>query len=439
MHYIDETSMRHLVIRNIGPVKEVDVELKRFNLFIGPQSSGKSTIAKILSTCSWVEKEVATTMDEHAVPDKTAFIALMVEFHKMTDYFSEESEILFETDIVIISLKGEEFSVKLKNQELYRREKICYIPSERNSVTLPELQGFEFGQTNLRSFLFDWYNAREFYGKDNKSDILNLGVRYFYDPNQLKYKDRIEHVNGKTYQIPLGSASSGLQSVVPLQIMLQYYSDQYFNTFANRTSFDSDVKTRLIQARIIDKYVLSVAYPGFDYNRRDELIREQNTRIHEGNPEALELLNKYRTELDRLTVPISTSFIVEEPEQNLFPQTQVDLLYYLLSVISHDRDHQLVMTTHSPYVLFALNNCMLAHLVKDKLDEEATSKVESARYALNPENVSVWSIKDGFLRNDKDEPNMTIQDKRGLVRKNYFNEVMRHVMGDFNMLLEYDD
>ena len=34
---------------------------------------------------------------------------------------------------------------------------------------------------------------------------------------------------------------------------------------------------------------------------------------------------------------------------------------------------------------------------------------------------------------------MTIQDKRGLIRKNYFNEVMRHVMGDFNMLLEYDD
>ena len=43
------------------------------------------------------------------------------------------------------------------------------------------------------------------------------------------------------------------------------------------------------------------------------------------------------------------------------------------------------------------------------------------------------------MRNDKNEPHKTIQDKRGLIRKNYFNEVMRQVMGDFNKLLEYDD
>ena len=59
--------MRRLIIRDIGPIKDVDINLKRFNFIIGPQSSGKSTIAKILSTCSWVEKEVATTMrsEEH--------------------------------------------------------------------------------------------------------------------------------------------------------------------------------------------------------------------------------------------------------------------------------------------------------------------------------------------------------------------------------------
>jgi len=51
----------------------------------------------------------------------------------------------------------------------------------------------------------------------------------------------------------------------------------------------------------------------------------------------------------------------------------------------------------------------------------------------------VWSIKDGCVRNDKGEPHKTIQDKRGLIRKNYFNEVMRQVMSDFNTLLGYDD
>jgi len=378
--------MRHLIIRNIGPIKEAEIELKRFNFIIGPQSSGKSTIAKILSTCSWVEKEVATTMDEHAVANVGAFRALMEEFHKMKDYFDENAEILYETEVIRIYLKGDIFDVKLKNQEQYHREKICYIPSERNSVTLPELQGFEFGQTNLRSFLFDWFNAREFYGKDNKTDILNLGVRYYYDPNEQKYKDRIEHINGKTYQIPLSSASSGLQSVVPLQIMLQYYSSQYFETFASKTSFDSDVKIRMIQARVIDKYVLSTLYPGFNPDDRKRLIAEVNDRIHRVDPEARRLLNLYQKESDRLTVPIRTSYIVEEPEQNLYPFTQIDLLEAIVKLCSVDKQHKCTITTHSPFILNYLNVLI-----------ERYNRGLNDRVNINPDELGVFSTNDGRL------------------------------------------
>ena len=378
--------MRHLQIRNIGPVKEADIELKRFNFIIGPQSSGKSTVAKILSTCSWIEKEATTTMNENLIADADSFVSLMEDFHKMIDYFDDDSEIEYDTDVISISLKGKEFQIRLKNQELYRREKICYIPSERNAVTLPELQGFEFGQTNLRSFLFDWYYAREFYGEENKTDILNLGVRYYYDPSEQKYKDRIEHVNGKTYKIPLGSASSGLQSVVPLQIMIQYYTNQYFSTFAEKTSFDSDIKTRIIQNRVIDKYVLSVAYPGFDPQKRNELIKEQNDRIHERNPEARALLEKYREELERLTVPVRTMFIVEEPEQNLYPFTQIDLLEAIMGLCSDGRCHGCTITTHSPFIMNYLN------VLIERYNKSIPDQVK-----LNPEELGVYSVSEGRL------------------------------------------
>ena len=32
--------MRHLIIRNFGPISEIDINLKRVNVIIGPQSSG---------------------------------------------------------------------------------------------------------------------------------------------------------------------------------------------------------------------------------------------------------------------------------------------------------------------------------------------------------------------------------------------------------------
>ena len=82
---------------------------------------------------------------------------------------------------------------------------------------------------------------------------------------------------------------------------------------------------------------------------------------------------------------------------------------------------------------------MLAYLVKDNVDEEFSKEIECLPYALNPKDVSVWSIKEGYVRNDKNEPHKTIQDDRGLIRKNYFNDVMHRVMSDFNKLLEYDD
>ena len=175
--------MKHLVIKNVGPVKDFDINLKRFNVIIGPQSSGKSTVAKILSTCEWIEKEVATTRDEKAIGGKVDFKRLVESFHKIEGYIdvAKPSFISYETDFISIRYDENDFQVILKKNADYHRQKICYIPSERNMITLPELNGFEFKMTNLRSFLFDWYRAREFYNPNNKVDILGLGVKYYYN------------------------------------------------------------------------------------------------------------------------------------------------------------------------------------------------------------------------------------------------------------------
>ena len=61
---------------------------------------------------------------------------------------------------------------------------------------------------------------------------------------------------------------------------------------------------------------------------------------------------------ENISHPHYSNIIVEEPELNLFPETQKDLIYDLLEMINSGRDH-LLMTTHSPYLLYALNNCML--------------------------------------------------------------------------------
>lgn len=200
----------------------------------------KVQLLKYLALVHGWKKEVATTLDTNAIPAAEDFVELIGDFHKMSGYFEDASEIIYETDAIALKYSNKNLNVALKSGINYSRQKICYIPAERNMVTLPELQGFEFGSTNLRSFLFDWFSARASYSPNNKSDILGLGVKYFYDKDEKKYKDRIEHINGKTYQIPLSSASSGLQSIIPLLIMLQYYSDEYYTQYSKKTSFDEN-------------------------------------------------------------------------------------------------------------------------------------------------------------------------------------------------------
>ena len=40
--------MAKITIKYVGPLKEVTLDIKRINVFMGPQSTGKSTIAKIM-------------------------------------------------------------------------------------------------------------------------------------------------------------------------------------------------------------------------------------------------------------------------------------------------------------------------------------------------------------------------------------------------------
>lgn len=347
--------MRHLVIKNIGPIKLADIELKRFNVFIGHQSSGKSTIAKVISTCNWVEKEVATTLDVNAIADGDAFKNMMESFHKMDEYFSDSSEIHFESDYIKIDYASEQLTVELKQDENYYRQKICYIPAERNMVTLPELQGFEFGTTNLRSFLFDWFNAREFYNDENKADIMGLGVKYFFDKEQKKFKDRIEHINGQTYGIPLSSASSGLQSIVPLLVMLQYYSGQYFTVASQKKSFDQDAKVIKLMPALAERYILKPYKPNHIPSESGKLLIEISTKFRGGDKKCQELMFNYQEALNRLLNPVKTTFIIEEPEQNLYPDTQLELIEKLTLLCQQERRHECTLTTHSPYIVNYFN------------------------------------------------------------------------------------
>ena len=378
--------MKHLTIVHLGPIKHVDFDIKRVNFFIGHQSSGKSTIAKVISTCEWVEKEVATSMEESAISSSTEFKDLFIKFHRMYGYFYADTKIHYESDVISVLYENEDLAINLKSKDIYQRVKILYAPAERNMITSPDLEGFEFGQTSLRSFLFDWFYARELYNEDRKINILDFDVKYFYNPNESRFKDRIEHSNGVSYNIPLYAASSGLQSVVPLQVMFDYYSDRYFDTFEHRTSFDYDAKTQSIRKKCVVEYVLKQYYPDFKGGYEPEIVADANKKIHNGDERMMILYRDYRDAFHRLTTPVRTEFIIEEPEQNLYPFAQISLLEKIVDLVSNGRGHGVTIATHSPFILNFIN-VMLMRYERQIPDKPS----------LDPFDLNVFVVQNGSI------------------------------------------
>ena len=321
--------MRKLTIKNVGPITDTaEIVFSRFCILIGPQSSGKSTIAKLMSTCLWIEKEACTSLSLNIIDSGLAFRNLVEDFHRIHGYIHPDSSyISYDSDYVSIIYDRDQFSMSFKANENYRRLKISYIPSDRNIVTMRDIEKRELEYTNFRSFLFDWLDANKHYSKDNKVSILNLGIKYYYDVNDKNRHDRIIHGNGITYDISLYDASSGIQSVVPLTVLMHYLLSDYFDNYNKEISFEQKEKNTALSWTIV-KNVLLKHFPSevTDANYKTYYNENIKRKHDQGDSDAQKILDEMRSFYHQLTKPNSISFILEEPEQNLYPNTQVELL-----------------------------------------------------------------------------------------------------------------
>lgn len=105
----------------------------------------------------------------------------------------------------------------------------------------------------------------------------------------------------------------------------------------------------------------------------------------------------------------------------------------MLGMIDLDRDN-LTITTHSPFVIYALNNCMMASVAGDKTERIGHVSFDRKSWT-DPSKVSVWELRDGYLKAPSKDRNETIQDENGLIRDNYFDRVMKRLMSDFKNLV----
>lgn len=414
-------------ILNVGPIENVKLQLNKVNIFMGEQSSGKSTISKIISFCNWVEKDVSIHQSFKNYIEKNYFIERLETFHKMKGFFNEKSEIIYTSKTIKLHYQWNNFYISWVNKFEYKRNKISYIPSERSMVILPEMEKVEFPNNYLKSFLFDWFDARKNYSKEKKLPLLDFGIEYYYSESTKE-----NHIlsNDKNYDILLPYASSGLQSITPLMVMTDHLIKNIYSDEQNLSYELDEVKAEVTQ-KLVSELVIIPLYNKdiVDKNERRKIIQELNIKLSEKDDNIMSLFEKFKEVRNNLFKTHSTNLIIEEPEQNLFPSTQKSLIYYLFDRINKDLDHNLTLTTHSPYVLYAINNCIMASIIFNKITENEKSKLLCYKSKINPEDISIYEIKNGKLK--------CIQGEDGLIGENFFDKKMKEVMDEFYVMLNH--
>ena len=302
--------MKHLVVRNLGPLKEADIELKRINVIIGSQSSGKSCVLKTACYCTWVEKRIELTQTAEFFAKDDNFLKELERFHKLRGYIKEDTFISYESDFMSFSFDNatKTFTFGWKEGRWnYHRSKVTYIPAERNLVAaIPNWFQVKFADDNIRDFMADWETARQ--ATTNELSVLNLGVSYHYDADTKS--DKVQVADDVT--LDFTNTSSGLQSVIPLFVHLDHITKikhDRIESFAN----------------LQEHNILLSKLEGAD--KKDVYTNYVQTH--------------------------HCDIFLEEPEANLFPPTQSRLVEWLLDLTKGEQPSNLFIATHSPYILNA--------------------------------------------------------------------------------------
>lgn len=240
----------------------------------------------------------------------------------------------------------------------------------------------------LFNFIQEWNESKEEYTSGNKLNLsLTEDFKYYNEEGQ----DFVMLPGGQ----PITSyyASSGVQSVMPVDVM----SDHFMGLVGQVVKYSrEDLMNRLMEMLGTDSPEQIDAKALSDENLAS--MREKMT---------------YQ----------SAQLFIEEPEQNLYPDAQRNLVLNLIrrlrrvqSVGNHHSS--IVMTTHSPYVLSTLNTLVYDAAAMDKKPGDSRLKEVVDESTLLPlDAYSAYFIdKDGCFRDimDRDIPMFSGTDLDGV-------------------------
>ena len=372
----------YLKIRNFGPVKDATVELKPFLVFIGGQGTGKSTIAKLLSIFQ----------------DKLWYMSMLSEKNESSleafkkfgihNYFNEDTYLEFmneETHIVYDKKFSLSYKGKSSPEELQPVFSSWFEDSARKFTEISQSDLLDIQKLTMSQNEAD---------KDSQQSFQDQFRSYLQ--NYLEIQNRLNLIQSVF-------SNMGAKLYIPAERNLMA---SFAGTWANMKVAGLPLQDKLLnyisyfekakkEYPVYNIPLLNITYK-CEGNSEGILINGTDrqlplTECSSGVQSLLPMLMVLDYCIDK---SIYSGYVIEEPEQNLFPDNQLYTLRYIVSK-NNAQGSSCIITTHSPYLLSAINISLLAGKIAgyEKYKDEVRN-ILAEEYHLQPGTVAAYALGD---------------------------------------------
>ncbi|MEG5033408.1 AAA family ATPase [Microcoleus sp. AT3-D2] len=421
-----------LIIRNFCGIQNLEIQIKRINILIGPQASGKSVCAKLLFYFKNFVWEILSVVENEQTKRNldSNYSKRFEEYFPPDSWGKQDFFIRYEISNVFIEVRRKQDTkgrISLSYSDFFKKE----LADLRNLLKKAREESSEI------TFSFNIINSSLFSQKilkDHLVESLGRSIGREAAFNQLF--------------IPAGrSFFANLQSNIFSFLSSNNTLDPFLRSFGSTYERIKNLRIQYIPPE--DKYTKDIVE---EINR---LIEQSlcGKHIHEKGKDFLEVADGRRISIANsssgqqetlpLTIilaalpvlaspPVGQTVYIEEPEAHLFPSAQRNIVELIATVFNSRKEQlQFFITTHSPYVLTALNNLLQAGLLYEESSEDIQHQLEKivSRYkSLDVDDISAYVLMKGKC-------NSIVCPDTGLIDARVIDSVSDELAIEFDQLL----
>lgn len=408
--------MQKIEIKYLGPVQELEMDIKDFNLLIGEQATGKSTVAKAI----YFFRIIKSTLTDYLCQ---VYDTALYNGNDVSDGFNKVLK--KELKSIFISLFGYSWDLDKRLYLKYEYASGIWIDVKLNKNGKRKYISVRYSPKLTQTLKDLEKEALELF--EQKPETTTISLAYASKERLRNYDNFKNSVNKifddykETYYIPAGR--SMLTLLVNNRSLLEndnldLITRQFMQVIDNiHRVFEDGIRNvhkrypdgeRRFDVTKTAEMLISDLKGDYLYNAGKEYIVVEDEKEHSekipinfassGQQEVLWLLNQ----LYILMLKKEKAFvIIEEPEAHLYPSLQSKVVEFI-SYFANINNSSILITTHSPYILTSVNTLYCAGKVieKNSTYSKKVYDIIDSNCEIDPQKVTALKInKDKSILN----------------------------------------